>query len=154
MVFPKPRQKLVHFFKIEQKTGEMASKTKKNIWWDIALGLLLWPILQSCSPTYGILIATILPTNFLRWTINILFFVSGMSLLLIVIAIWGRKIVSKLKFISAPDGIARKVVAIIIIITGILITTWLEKKLWIWLTERGIGLDATQFEYNILQDNR
>lgn len=41
IVFPQPRNWLMHKTKIEQKTGQLAAKQKANISGDIAIGFLL-----------------------------------------------------------------------------------------------------------------
>lgn len=135
---------------IERKTWELASQKKKGIWWDIFIGVVLGPLLQSCSPTYWILIATILPGNFLWGLVNILAYVLGLALMLLVLIYGWRSLMKKIRWAVNPHWWFKRIVAVIIIAMWVLIITGLDKKLSLWLVESGLAIDTTMFEYNIL----
>jgi len=151
IIFPQPWDWIMHKSKIEQKTWQLASKQKKWIRWDIAIWALLWPLLQSCSPTYTILIAMILPWNFLRGVINIIAYVAGLSLLLLVIVYGWRTAMNKFNRAVKPGGWFRIIVWLIIAIMGFLVVNWYDKDLSNRLVTNGIAIDTTMIENNIIQ---
>ena len=51
------------------------------------VGLSLGPVFSSCSPTYAIILAVILPASFLTGLLNLFAYVLGLSIALLVIAL-------------------------------------------------------------------
>jgi len=45
-----------------------AGYQKKSIWGDVLMGAALGPVFSTCSPTYFVIIATVLPASFLLGT--------------------------------------------------------------------------------------
>jgi cytochrome c biogenesis protein CcdA len=148
LIFPVVWKKLMQLLKIQEKTGKItessryASGQKKNI----LLGLSLGPVFTSCSPTYGLIIATVLPVDFLRGTAYILLYALGLSLVLLVITFGGTKVASRLQWFTKPAF--TRTLGVILLITGLLIATGLIKEIEILLIES--GYDLTRFEWNFL----
>ncbi len=149
MLFPMIWEKIMLALRIQEKTGSMtagagnASGQKKNI----ILGLSLGPVFTSCSPTYGIVVATVLPANFLQGTAYIVLYALGLSLVLLLIALGGNKIARRLQWFTRPSF--RRIVGAILILTGLAIATGIIKQFEISLVESGI--DLTRFEWNLLK---
>lgn len=134
----------------EKKTWSLVSKTKKGVWGDVFIWVVLGPLLQSCSPTYGILIATILPGSFLRGVVNIVAYVFGLMLVLLVIVYGGRTVMKKLKWAVDPTGYFKRFVAIVIIILWVMTMTRTDKLVSFWLLEHGFLIDASKIEFSAL----
>lgn len=102
---------------------------KKNLWGDIIMGAALGPVFSSCSPTYFVILATVLPANFLTGTYYLLAYILGLCLFLLLIVILGQKIIIKLGITSDSKSWLKRTIAIIFIVMGILIITGLDKKI-------------------------
>ena len=127
------------------KLNKSASESNNPRSKQVLLGLSLGPIFTSCSPTYGIILATILPASFIQGTIYIAFYMLGLSFILLLIAIGGQSVISKLGWAADPSGKFRKVMAIILIATGLLIATGYIKTAEKWLVDRGfLGLSSLE----------
>ncbi len=124
------------------KNASASSGYKK----DILLGASLGPVFTSCSPTYGIIVATILPVNFALGTAYILFYVLGLSAVLLLIAYGGRRVTRRLEWATSPRF--GKILGGVMIATGVLIATGWIKNIEIWLVN--IGIDLTRLEQLIL----
>jgi cytochrome c biogenesis protein CcdA/thiol-disulfide isomerase/thioredoxin len=125
---------------------------KKSFFGDIIVGASLGPVFSTCSPTYFIVLATVLPVNFLLGFTYLLSYTIGLCLSLLVVSIVGQKIVDKLGIVADPNGWFKKMLGIIFLIVGIAIIGGLDKKTQLFLLDSGF-LDVTKIEQKLLQNN-
>lgn len=117
---------------------------------DILTGIALGPVFSSCSPTYAIIFANILPVSFLEGTIYLIAYSLGLGIILLIISIFGRKAIDKLKWATKSDSKFKKFLGVIFIIIGILIIFKIDKQIQTAsLTNEGF-LNITRFEINLL----
>jgi cytochrome c-type biogenesis protein len=121
---------------VAQQNMSKAS-TKKGVWGDLLLGASLGPVFSACSPTYALIVASILPVDPLLGLVYLIAFVIGLSLMLALLAVFGRALVKKLGWGINPNGAFRKVLGIILLLIGIMIVTGLDKDLLTLLVESG-----------------
>ena len=95
--------KLGFMSKSNHSLGE--SSQKKWITWSILVGMSLWPVFSSCSPTYAVILAVILPVSFLTWLINLFAYVLWLWFVLLLIALLWQQFIKKMKWASSPNGI-------------------------------------------------
>jgi len=123
---------------------------KKNFWGDVLIGAALGPVFSTCSPTYFVILASVLPTSYLLGTTYLLAYVLGLSLVLLLIGLLGERLVSKLSGFSDPKSKLKKIVGILFIILGLTIALGYEKKLEVKLLDTGF-LNITKVEQLLLQ---
>ncbi len=152
LLFPDVWQKLMHVLWIEAALQKAQSDQKSWVMWDIILWATLWPVFNSCSPTFTILIATILPASFARWLLNILVYIAWLALMLWLIAYFGRWIVQKMKWASSPNWIFKKVIAVILILVWLSIFMKRDKVAEAWLIENWFTIDTTNREYEQVKE--
>lgn len=91
------------------------------------------PIFASCSPTYALIIGSILPQNLLMGTLGILAYILGFGMILLLVIFFGQEAIKKLRRYANPDGIFKKIIGGMLILTGILIVSgafkWIESQL-------------------------
>lgn len=121
----------------------------KSFWGDVMIGFALGPIFSTCSPTYFVILATVLPVSFVLGTTYILAYVLGLSIVLLLIAILGQKFSNRLGVLSDGKGKFKKILGVIFVILGILIVTGYEKKLQTIILDSGY-FDITQVEQRLL----
>jgi len=124
--------------------------THTGVRWDILLGASLGPVFASCSPTYAILLSTVFPQSIRLGIGYTLVYAFGFCLLLSLIAYGGRAVVKKLRRAANPYGWFKKVLWLLLILTGILIASGTVKKLETALLDSGFW-DATKLEQKLLQ---
>jgi cytochrome c biogenesis protein CcdA len=122
-------------FKAQNAMGEAAAA--RGRWGDLLLGASLGPVFSACSPTYALIVATILPVSPLQGLGYLLVFVAGLSLMLALIAIFGRALIRRLGWGINPKGLFRRVLGVILVIVGLMIVTGLDKDLLGYLVENG-----------------
>lgn len=137
--------------KLSQKSDQLLHQgtERNNTWGEILIGISLGPIFSSCSPTYALIIVTILPQTPIIGFFNLLFYVLGLSFILILIALFSQSLARRLKWAVDPNGIFKKVLEFIFIIVGVAIIFGLNKSLETFLLDRGI-FDPSDIEYFFL----
>lgn len=116
---------------------------------DILIGASLGPVFSSCSPTYGLIIATILPQNFAIGTIYLLWYVFGLGLMFGLIAVLGRKFTSKLAWATDPNGWFKRLIGLLFLIIGLAILFNLDKTFEAWLLEWDFYDSLVNFELQL-----
>lgn len=114
-----------------------ASRGKGGYKKDIILGAALGPIFNSCSPTYALIIAVILPASFLLGVGYLVAYSMGLGLILLLISIFGRLLVNKMKWMSNPRGVFQKTIGVLFILVGIFVIFGLDKKVQTYVLDSG-----------------
>jgi cytochrome c biogenesis protein CcdA len=116
---------------------------------DIFMGAALGPVFSSCSPTYGLIIATILPQDFATGTVYLLWYVFGLGLMFVLIAVLGRKFTSKLAWATDPNGWFKRVIGLLFLIIGFAIIFNFDKSFEAWLLEWEFYDNLVNFELQL-----
>ena len=92
--------------KIEHKFQKIVFKFSKgeSTASAIILGMALGPVFASCSPTYFLILGTVLPASFSDGILNLLAYSSGLALIMFLVAFAGQKIMTKLNVVANPNG--------------------------------------------------
>lgn len=139
---------------LSKNSDELLDKAsqKNGVLGAILLGAALGPVFASCSPTYSLIIATILPVNFFEGLIYIIVYILGLSLVMLAIALLGRTLTKKLTKIADPKGWFKKSLGIVFLIVGVSIITGFDKKVETAILDSGY-FDITKTEQSILENN-
>ena len=121
---------------------------KQNITGDIIMGAALGPVFSTCSPTYFIILATVLPKSIGAGFIDLLAYVVGLCGFLFVITVLSQKAIEKLGIASDSRGWIKRTVGLVFLILGVAIITGLDKKLELSLSNH--IFDITKIEQNLL----
>ncbi|MBU2103960.1 sulfite exporter TauE/SafE family protein [Patescibacteria group bacterium] len=152
LVFPSLWERLPGISLISRSSNKLAGKghQKKSLWGDAVVGAALGPIFSTCSPTYFVILATVLPASFFLGTTYLLAYTLGLSLSLLLIALLGQRFADRLSGVADSRGIVKRVIGVLFIVLGIMIAVGLEKKLETQILESGY-FDITKFEQVLLQ---
>lgn len=123
---------------------------KKTIWGDVIIGAALGPIFSTCSPTYFVILASVLPASFALGTLYLLAYTLGLSLVLLLIALLGERFASKLSGFSDPHSIFKRLIGVLFVVLGLMIVFGIEKKIETALLDSGY-LDITKIEQKLLE---
>lgn len=116
---------------------------------NIAIGAALGPVFTSCSPTYAIILAVVLPESFARGFIYLLAYAAGLALILLLLAYGGQKFASKLAWASNPHGTFKKILGAIFIIVGLMVLTGFDKEIETYLLDQGVYDGISEFEQRL-----
>lgn len=117
---------------------------------DIVLGASLGPVFNSCSPTYALIVAAILPASFINGMIYLTLYCLGLGVGLLLIALFGRAITTKLQWMTNPHGYFRKVIGTVFIVIGVAIVFGLDKKAQAYILEAGFYKPIESIENTLL----
>jgi cytochrome c-type biogenesis protein len=121
---------------VAQRTVATPSTTP-TMWGDFLLGASLGPLFNVCSPTYALIVATILPAQPLTGLFLLLIYLLGLTGMLFLIAMFGRSLTQKLGWALNPEGVFRRSLGVILVCLGLLIIFGIDKNLQTWLVESG-----------------
>ena len=137
---------------LPSRSSHLNSKNKKT-WFrgDVLLWASLGPIFASCSPTYALIISTILPANLTMGILSILMYIIGFWLVIFIIIYFGKEALQHLRRYANPEGIFKKIIGIILILTGVLILSWGFKQIESQIVNTSFWTFFTKIEKNAVK---
>lgn len=154
MFFPQLWEALPFTAKTSASANKLvgAGYQKKSVWGDVMIGAALGPVFSSCSPTYFVILATVLPASFLLGTVYLLAYIAGLVLVLALIAILGQRLTSKLQFAADSRSWLKRGMGLLFLIVGLFIITGFDKKLETWVLDQGYIDGVLNFEQQLLEE--
>ena len=154
MLFPSLYDRLPWVNKINREGNKLLATgyNKQNFWGDVIMGAALGPVFSSCSPTYFLILATVLPRSLGAGIVYLLAYAIGLSGALLVVAFAGQKLMQKFGVASDPNGWLKRGVGILFLIVGLAIAFGYDQKIETAVTNSGY-FDVTQIEQKLLQKN-
>jgi sulfite exporter TauE/SafE len=113
------------------------------------MGAALGPVFSSCSPTYFVILATVLPQSFGVGLVYLGVYAAGLSIILLLISYLGQKFVKKVEWASNPNGIFKRGLGVVFILVGIFIITGFDKKIQTFILDKGY-FNSTKIEDQLL----
>lgn len=104
---------------------------------DIALGAALGPVFNSCSPTYALIIAVLLPASFASGVVYLFAYCLGLGLVLLLFALFGQSLVTKFRWMSNPHGGFQKAIGVALLIIGVVVLFGLDKQFQSFVLDNG-----------------
>lgn len=101
----------------------------------VLTGAALGPVFTSCSPMFGYLVVTVLPSELGRGLVLLTAYVLGLVTVLLTIALVGQRAVARLRWAADPHSWLRRGLGVLFIVLGILIATGLMLTVEAWLVE-------------------
>jgi cytochrome c-type biogenesis protein len=151
LLFPKVWESIPGLGKATVGSNKLLGKghQKKSVWGDVIVGAALGPVFSTCSPTYFVILASVLPASFLLGTVYLLAYVFGLSLILLLIALLGERFAARLTGLSDSRGGFKKGLGVLFVLLGVMIMFGLDKKLEASILDSGY-FDITKVEQNLL----
>ena len=110
---------------------------KQGIGGAVLLGAALGPVFSSCSPTYALIVASVLPVSFAQGLVYLTAYAIGMSASLLLIAYLGQAFVARLHWLSNPKGWFKKTIGVLFIIVGATVMFGIDKRVQSYVLEQG-----------------
>lgn len=152
LLFPGLWERLPFMARISAGSNQLMSSgyRRGGFWGDVLIGASLGPVFSSCSPTYFIVLATVLPQQPVLGFIYLLAYTAGLCLMLLLVGLLGQRFADKLGFAADPHGKFKKVLGAIFIVVGLVVISGTDKQIQIKLIDWGI-FDITKVEQWLLQ---
>jgi cytochrome c biogenesis protein CcdA/thiol-disulfide isomerase/thioredoxin len=151
-IFPSVWQKVPYLGRLSVSSNKALGKgfQKNTFWGDVLAGAALGPVFSTCSPTYFVILATVLPASFLLGVVYLSAYAVGLGVVLLLISLLGQRFADKLGALSNPDGKFKKTIGALFLIVGLSIIFGLDKKLSTKLLDAGF-FDVTKIEQKLLE---
>ncbi len=115
----------------------------------VLTGAALGPVFASCSPTFALILVTILPVSFGTGLVYLLVYCAGLGLFLLALALIGRRLIRRLGWAVNPTGWFKRGLGVLFVIIGLAVITGTDKTVENWLLSHQI-LDTTKVEQQLL----
>lgn len=127
-------------WRLQARTGDALDRslTRQSVGGDILTGAALGPVFSSCSPTYALIVAAVLPVSFAEGVTYIVAYAVGLAAMLLLIALVGRRLVQRLGWAANPHGWFRRTVGVLFVLVGLAVITGFDKQLQTWILDAGL----------------
>ncbi len=152
MVFPKLWDSLPLLNRINRDSNKLVGVgyQKQNFFGDVLVGAALGPVFASCSPTYFLILATVLPASFALGLVYLIVYAIGLSLMLLLITLGGQKLLDKLGVASDSYGWFKRTIGVLFILVGLGIFFGIDKQIQVALS--GGLLDTSKIERYLIEN--
>jgi cytochrome c-type biogenesis protein len=140
LLFPALWDRLSTALGLQSRSGAMLdhSVSRQSMTGDILTGAALGPVFSSCSPTYALIVAAVLPVSFAEGVLYVTAYAVGLAAMLLLIALLGRGLVRRLGWLANPGGWFRRTIGAIFVLVGIAVITGFDKQLQTWILDAGL----------------
>lgn len=131
LLFPEAWERISEKLRLGGTSQQWLSKAneKEGVTGMIMIGMALGPVFTTCSPTYALILAIVLPKSPLEGIAYIALYAAGLSAVLLLIAVLGRRATAKLRGIADPHGMFKRGLGAAFVILGIAVILRLDKRL-------------------------
>ncbi len=150
MLFPTLWERIPLIGKINQRSNVAigAGYRKQNIAGDLLVGAALGPVFSSCSPTYFLILAEVLPRSIGEGLVYLFAYVIGLCGTLLLAALLGQRFLERTGFAADPKGTLKRGVGVLFLILGLAIISGYDKKAELFFAEH--VFDVTKIELALL----
>ncbi|KKT74790.1 MAG: Cytochrome c biogenesis protein, transmembrane region [Candidatus Peregrinibacteria bacterium GW2011_GWA2_44_7] len=134
------------FYRSENLLSRRSDGSEKSAYF---LGAALGPVFASCSPTYSLILAIVLPEDLLLGSVYLLSYILGIMAIMLLIAYTGQALTKKLRFAVNPKGWFKRSIGLLLVMVGVAVLTGLDKKFETWILDTGY-LGPIQIEQSLL----
>jgi cytochrome c-type biogenesis protein len=103
----------------------------------VLIGAALGPVFSSCSPTYALIVATILPVSFEQGLAYLATYALGMSTTLLLIAYLGQAFAGRLRWLANPNGWFKRGIGVLFMFVGASVIFGLDQDIQTFVLEQG-----------------
>jgi cytochrome c biogenesis protein CcdA len=125
--------------RLTSRSNEMLTRSvaRGGFGGDVLTGAALGPVFSSCSPTYVLIVAAVLPVSFSEGVAYVFAYAIGLACALLLIALLGRGLIRRLGWLADPNGWFRRTVGTLFILVGIAVITGFDKQVQTWILDAG-----------------
>lgn len=146
LLFPHAWERVISGVQRHANSALDRSYRRGGFWGDLLLGAALGPVFSSCSPTYALIVAAVLPATFAVGLLYLLAYSVGLALTLLLVAFVGQAFARKLGWLSRPGSVFSRVIGVLLILVGVAIIFGLDKMVQTWWLETGLYDPIAEFE--------
>lgn len=153
LFFPLLWDRLMLALRFNVTSNKLLTRSEKQpgVWRDILVGAALGPVFSSCSPTYALIVAVVLPTSFATGLSYLIAYALGLAAILLLIAIAGQAATRRLGWLSDSSGWFRRSMGVIFIVIGVAIIFGWDKDFQAFVLEQGWYDPISNLEHQLMK---
>ncbi len=139
LLFPRLWERIMTATGLQNRANAALDRSYRRggFWGDLLLGAALGPTFSSCSPTYALIVATVLPVSFAEGVLYIVAYAVGLALMLLLVAFLGQAFARRVGWLANPAGWFRRIVGALLILVGLAVILGLDKTVQAFVLEMG-----------------
>jgi cytochrome c-type biogenesis protein len=151
LTFPKIWGRLVMRLGLSKHANALMGKSlsRHGMGRDVLIGASLGPVFNSCSPTYALIVATVLPGSFLGGLAYLIAYALGLAGSLLVVSLAGQAVVGRLAKASNPEGWLMRGIGVALVLVGLAVVFGLDKRFQAYTLEQGWYSPISNFEESL-----
>ncbi|OGY98655.1 MAG: hypothetical protein A2855_01330 [Candidatus Liptonbacteria bacterium RIFCSPHIGHO2_01_FULL_57_28] len=152
LLFPGWWEKLPGLAQLSAGSNKMVGVgyQRRGFWGDALVGAALGPVFSTCSPTYFVILASVLPASFALGTLYLFAYTLGLALVLLLVGFLGQRFANRLSGLADPKSWFKRGIGALFILLGLAIASGYEKKLETAILNGGY-FDITKVEQMLLE---
>lgn len=153
LTFPGLWSKVPGVNKLSRQSNQLVGSghQQKSFWGDVTIGAALGPVFSSCSPTYFVILAAVLPESFFVGTVYLLGYIFGLAAILLLIVWLGQRILGRLIVLSDDKGWFKRGLGVAFVFLGIAIIIGWDKNFEAFILDQGFLDGVIQIENQLLE---
>lgn len=139
LIFPHTWERLINRFRLNTRANLLlgSATRQRGLQRDILTGAALGPVFSSCSPTYGLIVATVIPQSFTVGLICLAAYAIGLASILLLIVQLGQPLANRLAQVSNPDGWFMRSIGGLFVLVGVAVILGLDHSFQAYVLEQG-----------------
>ena len=139
LLFPKVWEEIMIASRLQARSNQLLARTTKEhgVIGDAFLGAALGPVFSSCSPTFALIVATVLPVSFAEGLVYLTAYAVGLSAALLLVVMAGQSVIKKFRFALNPDGWFNRILGIVLVVVGAFLVFGVDKKIQTYVLDQG-----------------
>lgn len=151
LAFPASWEKVAGRLGFNRRANTLLGKASRRhgLQRDILMGAALGPVFSSCSPTYALIVATVIPQSFAVGLLYLAAYAAGLASVLLLIVLIGQPLANRLASISDPNGWFMRSIGVLFLLVGIAIILGLDHNFQTYVLEQGWYDPVSNFEQSL-----
>lgn len=149
-IFPGAWERVSGRFNDGSKNVLQSAAQKKGWAREVSMGFALGPVFTSCSPTYSLIIATVLPASYIQGVFYTTVYALGLATVLIAIGFLGQRLTHKLRGAADPNGKFKRGLGVLFLLVGLSIMFGWDKSIEAFIIDQGY-FGVTGFEEMLVE---
>lgn len=139
LLFPRVWEEIMIATRLQARSNQLLATTtrRRGVIGDVLLGAALGPVFSSCSPTFALIVATVLPVSFGEGLVYLAAYVVGLSSVLLLVVLIGQSLVKRFRFALNPEGWFNRSVGAIFVVVGAFLIFGIDKKIQTYVLDQG-----------------
>ena len=136
-LFPSMWERVSSALSLQARSGRRlsAAQQRGGLVGAVLTGVALGPVFTSCSPLYGYVVVTVIPSDLAYGLALLAAYVIGLCGTLLLIALLGQRLVGNARWLADPYGWVRRGLGLVFVVVGVIVLMGWDRDLQAWILD-------------------